>query len=1017
MNSYNKINNVGGWLAFAIALVVYLLSMSPTASFWDCGEFIACANELEVPHPPGAPFFLLIGRVFASLSFGDSTMVAWWLNILSVLTSAFTVMFTFWITTFFSRKMLTWTADQRSELAETKEPQGAALIAIMGAGMVAALANTFADSFWFNAVEAEVYAMSSFFTAIVVWLMCKWDARADQAGSDRWIVLIAYLMGCSIGVHLLNLLTIPALAFMYYFRKYNFSWGGFIATGGISVAILGLIQTGIIIWTFDAASAFEFGMVGTMLPSGGATTGLGLPVGTGIIVFLTLLVAALAFTIWYSERTKNLRLNTFIMSVVAIYIGFSSYAMIPIRSNANSPIDENNPENSISFLSYMKREQYGDRPLLYGPNYNKRPIKYDYSPEYILEDGKDRYTKIGKKGKPVYRSKDKVFFPRMYEAGRYTMGPHAYANYVKNKGRDLKDPYDDQPTSSENMSYFINYQVGHMYWRYFMWNFAGRENDFQDCGWESGLNFSNEQPDPIKNNRGKNHYFMLPFFLGLLGLGWQAYKRPWDASVVGMLFFFTGLAIVLYLNQYPMQPRERDYSFAGSFQTFAIWIGLGVIALYQLLHKFLKDNGAYLAVAIGLIPPIIMGVENWDDHSRANRYVAPDSAYNLLMSLEKNAVLFTNGDNDTFPLWYIQEVEGVRTDVRVLCLSYVNTDWYIDQMYHKVNESPALPLTLKKTQYTGQENQIRRVKNKRIALKLPTAKDKLASTGILTQAEAARTPDYFEWAIGARGGKDNYYLQLQDVLIVNLLENVAKQDWERPVYFANTVSPGSIIGLKNNLRLEGLAYRVLPTRYERSKDPYNPYEGGVDAGRMYKHLMTDFRYRGLDNPDVYFDENIARMITNYHGVFYRLADHYLSEADKKAAAVNDTSAIQAIEGTAQMTAQELRARAQEVMDYLDEKFPYKATNPEPYVIVRDGIMFNRLGDKEKSESYINDAYTLVTETLDYYADPDNSGKYFSKQDTYIAALQMLANHYVGINARDKAQDVAQRIDRYRKVLR
>lgn len=1013
--SYKKLNNIGGWIAFGIALVVYLLSMSPTASFWDCGEFIACANELEVPHPPGAPFFLLIGRVFASFSFGDVTMVAWWLNILSVLSAAFTVLFTFWITTYFSRRMVRWNADQRDEEEEVAEPTGGSLIAVLGAGMVAALTCTFADSFWFNAVEAEVYAMSSFFTAIVVWLMCKWDVRANEPGSDRWIVLIAYLMGCSIGVHLLNLLTIPALAYMYYFRKYKFSWGGFFVAGAASVAILGFIQTGIIIWTFDLASMFEFFMVGTMQANGSGATGLGMPIGTGVIIFFIFLVALLAFTVWYSEKTKNRRLNTFIMSVVVIYIGFSSYTMIPIRSNAGTPIDENNPENTISFLSYMKREQYGDRPLILGPLYNKQPVDYNRTPEYVLEPGKKRYTKIGEKLSPKYRDADKKFFPRMYEPGRYNMGPHAYTNYVAQTGKP-DSPYDDRPTNSEDMSYFMTYQIGHMYWRYFMWNFAGRENDFQDCDWESGLNFAltSSMPETVKNNRGKNHYYLLPFLLGLLGLGWQAYKRPLDASVVGMLFFFTGLAIVLYLNQYPMQPRERDYSFAGSFQTFAIWIGLGVIALYQLLHKFLKENGAYVAVGLGLIPPLLMGVQNWDDHSRANRYIAPDSAYNLLNSLEKDAVLFTNGDNDTFPLWYIQEVEGVRTDVRVLCLSYVNTDWYIDQMYQKMNESPPLPLTLKKSEYVGQKNQVQYLRNKKLSLKLPVNKQSLVSTGVLTPLEASTTPDYFDWNLTARGSAQRPYLELKDKLIVNLMENVAKGDWKRPVYFANTVSPSSIIGLRSNLRLEGLAYRVLPKKYERSKDPYNPYEGGVDPGRMYKHLMEDFRYRGLDDPNVYYDENISRMITNYHGVFYRLADYYLTAADEVGAAANDTSAVQAIEGSATMTAAELRARAKEVMNKLDTDVHYSISKPEPYVIVRDGIMFNRMGETEKSESYLNDAYNMVTETLDYYA---ANGKYFSKTDTYIAALQMLYNHYLSINNREKGQELAKRVQQYQRAFR
>jgi phage shock protein PspC (stress-responsive transcriptional regulator) len=1010
--NYKKINDLTGWAVFGFALLVYLLTMAPTASFWDCGEFIACANELEVPHPPGAPFFLLVGRIFAMLSFGDVTLVPLMLNIQSALSSAFTVLFTFWITTIFARKLL---------VSPEAKPSREQILAIMGAGVVAGLANTFADSFWFNAVEAEVYAMSSFFTAIVVWLMLKWEARADEPGHQRWLILIMYLMGCSIGVHLLNLLTIPALAYIYYFRKYKFSWGGFLTTGIASVGILGLIQSGIIVYTFDIAWAFEKFLIGTQSASGATATGLGLPIGTGVVLTLILLFGGLVLGIWYSHKQKKVNLNTFLISILVVYMGFSSYAMIPIRSNANPPIDENNPENTLTFLSYMKREQYGNRPLVYGPMYNVRPIGYDRTKAYILEDGADRYTESGYKVEPKYPANRKKLFPRMYEPSRYDMGPHAYLNYVKRTGernpRTGRDatPYDDQPTKGEDLKYFFGYQIKHMYWRYFMWNFAGRENDFQDCDWESGLEVwkTGKQTEPVKENPGKNHFYMLPFILGLIGLGWQAYKRGFDATIVGLLFFFTGFAIIIYLNQYPMQPRERDYSFAGSFQTYAIWIGLGVIALYEWLRKILGNKSLYAAIAIGLIPPILMGAQGWDDHTRAGRYIAPDSAWNLLNSLAPNAVLFTNGDNDTFPLWYLQEVENVRPDVRVLCLSYVNTDWYIDQMMMQMNESPALPLTLKPSEYVGQENQAMYLNQKTLNLRLPINKEELMEQGIITPKEAELIESgTMSWTVPTRSAGQQRYLELKDRVIINLVENSAKNGWDRPVYFANTVAPNSFIGLRDNLRLEGLAYRVMPIKYPRKQDRYDPYEGSVDPDRMYENLTKVFRYRNLDNDDVYYDENINRMVTNYHGVFYRLANYYLREAEKLEQPQSDTLAVPQELGSA--TPEALRERARELMTFTDEKFPYKVTNPDPYIMVRSGIMFDRLGMTEKSEEYLNEGYRIASGTLKYYAEVDD---YFSKIDVYLYGMQMLAQFYAEKGDREKSNQIAQEAAQYDRKLR
>ncbi|MDX2250371.1 MAG: DUF2723 domain-containing protein [Bacteroidia bacterium] len=992
---YNRINNYTGWGVFLIALVTYLLTMAPTASFWDCGEFIACSNELEVPHPPGAPFFLLLGRIFAMFAFGDVTQIAFMVNLLSVLCSAFTVLFTFWITTHLGRRIV---------LTKDKEPSTQQTLAIMAAGVVGGLACTFADSFWFNAVEAEVYAMSSFFTAVVVWLMFKWEDRADEPGNERYIILIAYLMGLSIGVHLLNLLTIPALAFVYYFRKYKPTPRGFLATGAVSVAILGIIQTAIILYTFDFAWTFEQIFSGIQYPNGASKSGMGLPVGTGLIVFFVLLFGGLTSAVIYSARKKMPLLNTALLSTVVIYIGFSSYLMIPIRSNANPPIDENNPDNTQTFLSYMKREQYGNRPLFRGPLYNAVPVDLEETgKEYILEPGASRYTEIGVKRQYVYRDIDNKLFPRMYEKGRYNMGPHAYTNYVKSAGQP-NDPNDDKPTGIEDLTFFFDYQVIHMYWRYFMWNFAGKEGDIQDLGWESGLKFwkTSKMPDFMKNSPAKNHYYMLPFLLGVLGLGWQIANKSRDAVVIGLLFFFTGLAIIIYLNQYPSQPRERDYSFAGSFQTYAIWIGLGVIALYQLLATFIKPAAHYLAAGLGLVVPLLMGTQNWDDHSRAGNYVAPESAYNLLNSVAPNAVLFTNGDNDTFPLWYIQEVEGIRPDVRVLCLSYVNTDWYIDQMYQKVNESEPLPLSLKQKDYQGQANQSRAFGNRgKLPVSLPANGKALLDQGIIYSTDMPYIQSPMSWEVPTRGGQGNKYLELKDILILNLLENVAGNNWERPIYFANTVTPSSFLGLDPFLRLEGLAYRILPVKKPRKNDPYDPFSGDLDLERMRKNMTEVFKYTNLDNPQIYYDENIMRMLGNYHNTFYRLANGYLRENQDLLSEINLLRARNAgnpsvADSVAKVIAaheqkiQENKVHAKEVMDFMETRFPSKVVTPDPYMIVRNGLIYDRLGEPAKRDELFEFGKIRALETLAYYSETKD---FFPKNREFFFPLQMLQQHY------------------------
>ncbi|MBN2682239.1 MAG: MFS transporter [Bacteroidales bacterium] len=757
MKNYKFLNNIGGWIAFLIAFVTYLLTLEPTSSYWDCGEFIASAYKLEVGHPPGAPFFMLLGRFFSFFAFGDVELVAMWVNVLSALASAFTILFLFWTVTYLAKRIL----------AEPEnEPKGANLILVLGAGFVGALTYTFSDTFWFSAVEGEVYALSSFFTAFVFWAILKWESVAEKPGADKWIVLIAYMMGLSIGVHLLNLLAIPAIVFVYYFKKFNINWKGIIAASILSVVLLAVVQYGIIQGLFVVAANFELVFVNS----------LGLPFYSGLIFFIILLFSTLALGLYFSQFKKNIYLNTAFFTLAAILlgipfmahntllavlmiaaiiaagyflfkksakmlnlallcftvilIGYSTFATIMIRSLANPPMDENNPENVFALLDYLNREQYGDRPLFYGQYYTAEAVEYNEgSPKYYPNKETGRYEVYDYKLDIEYSPELQTVFPRMYsstpshikqyESWASVEGSMVSATVKRrdpNTGRieEMKEPI-LKPTFRENLSFFFNYQLDHMYFRYFMWNFSGRQNDIQSHGgvfkgnWITGIpaidnskiGSEENMPDFMKNNPGNNKYYLLPFILGLLGLVYQFSKNKKDGVIVGLLFFLTGIAIVIYLNQTPLQPRERDYAYAGSFYAFSIWIGLGLLMVYSGLVQFMKKKFASIAstlVCIVLVP-IIMANENWDDHNRSARYTARDLAKAYLDSCEPNAILFTMGDNDTFPLWYVQEVEGYRTDVRVVNLSLLGMDWYINQMRNKVYNSDPVPFTMPHKKY------------------------------------------------------------------------------------------------------------------------------------------------------------------------------------------------------------------------------------------------------------------------------------------------------------------------------
>jgi hypothetical protein len=713
MKNFNKLNLITGWIIFGVATLVYLLTMEPTASFWDCGEFISTAYKQEVGHPPGAPLFMLLGRLFTLLAAGDVSKISIAMNSMSAVFSGLTIVLLFWTITHLAKKIVI--SDDDYSLSK--------IISVLGAGAVGALAYTFSDTFWFSAVEAEVYATSSLFTAIVFWAILKWENIADEPHANRWLILIAFLMGLSIGVHLLNLLAIPAIVFVYYFKKYTPTKIGILASLGISVAILGAMMYVIIPGFVSVGAQFELMFV----------NGFSLPYQSGFIFYSLALFALLAFLVYWTHTKKQVLWNTIIVAFTVVAIGYSSYAIIIIRSEANTPLNESEPDTAFDLLRYLNREQYGQTPLIYGTYFNSPPIKViDGKPMYYQENGK--YVKV-KQRDYEYDPNFKGFFPRMYSERPEHIDQYLYWARM-NKG-DLYQAQTDEkgtivhdkngevvydmnsplkiPTLGQNLRFFIKYQVGFMYMRYFMWNFAGRQNDLQGNGeltrgnWISGITPLDEArlgpqdnlPDYLKNNKGRNKYFLLPLLLGIAGLIYQYQKQNKDFWVVTLLFVLTGFAILVYLNQYPLQPRERDYAYAGSFYAFTIWIGLGVLWLIQLISKNFKSvaaAGGVTILSIALVPGI-MAAENWDDHDRSGRFTARDFAYNYLNSCEKNAVLFTNGDNDTFPLWYIQEVEGVRTDIRVINLSYFTADWYITQMEKQVYDSKPVKFGLTEKQY------------------------------------------------------------------------------------------------------------------------------------------------------------------------------------------------------------------------------------------------------------------------------------------------------------------------------
>ncbi len=872
--SYSKTNTLLGWLLFVVAAITYILTLEPSASFWDCGEFISAAYKLQVVHQPGAPLFLMIEKIFSLLAMGDRKNIAYWMNIGSALSSAATILFLFWTITLLAKKVLVRAGE---ELTTTK------LVLIMGSGTVGALAYTFSDSFWFSAVESEVYAMSSLCTAIVFWAILKWDAHADEPKADRWLIFIAYVMGLSIGVHLLNLLAIPAIAVLYYFRrtKAPTSKGTLLAllTG---IVILGFIQYGIIQYVVKFAAYFDLFFVNS----------LGLGFGSGVLFFAALLTGWLAWAILYSIRNSKPILNLALVCGVFILVGYSSFAMIVIRAKANTSLNNSDPENVFALLSYLNREQYGDRPLMYGQYFDSKRLDYEQGGN-IYRKGKDKYEVAGRKFDIVYDRN--TLLPRMYSDDEQHVA--FYREWMR-----LSDT--QSPTLLDNIGFLFSYQTGFMYVRYFCWNFVGRQNDEQghgnnkDGNWISGikpldalrLGDQSQLPQSTVDNKAYNRFYALPFIIGIFGALWHFKRNQKDAGVVGLLFFFTGMAIVLYLNQTPLQPRERDYAYSGSFYAFAIWIGLGVAGIAEMLFKKLNPTtGAALATGVALLAgPVLMAQQGWDDHDRSTKYTPRDFAIDYLESCAPNAILFTYGDNDTYPLWYVQEVENVRPDVRIVNLSLLGTDWYIRQMKEKVNEAAPLPLTMPNEKFVqgvrdvmyyndykiegalevkslfdlltsdndedkiayqdGSKENFLPTKN----LKMTINPDEVIATGTVPANLRDSIIPTMTWTY-PKG-----YVAKQNLAIFDIL---AHNNWKRPIYFAVTVPESNFDGLGKYLFDEGFAYRLLPlkTAVPDTAQSMARDNDRINAMPMYNNMVNKFVWGNMHNAR-YLDPESTRMI-------------------------------------------------------------------------------------------------------------------------------------------------------------
>lgn len=1058
MKKYNLINNCTGWLVFLISAFTYCSTVEPTASFWDCPEFITTGYKMEIGHPPGAPFFMLLSNLFSQFA-SDPSHVAMMVNIMSALLSAGCILFLFWTITHLLRRLIC-----KKGQVETATQ----LITIIGSGVVGALAYTFSDTFWYSAVEGEVYAFSSFFTAVVFWLILKWEDNADKPGADRWLVLIAYLMGISVGVHLLNLLCIPAIVLVYYYRRCpGAAVKGSLVALLVSFVLVAVILYGVVPGIVKVGGQFELFFVNVLHMS----------FNTGLFIYLVLLVAVVICSLWFSTKDKNLTrakafflcsltmlgipffgsgykslflglvvlaalawclfkvkkvadnrdlrrvLNTSLLGFLMLMIGYSTYAITVIRSSANPPMDQNSPEDIFTLGEYLSREQYGTTPLLYGPTFNSQlkwerdtedpnrlvPAKTEGKDVYqrkekLSADESDSYEMIGPKTDYIYAQN--MIFPRIWDSSKASVY-ESWLGSINYNSVDY-DPGNGQiqtvqiPSQIDNIKFFLSYQLGYMYWRYFMWNFCGRQNDIQGAGeneygnWISGISFidnarlgdQSQLPDVLKNNKGHNVYYALPLILGLLGLFWQAFRGRKGGQqfwVVFFLFFMTGIAIVVYLNQTPSQPRERDYAYAGSFYAFAIWIGMGVAAIIEWLRR-VKLNGSVVAAAVSLVcvlVPVQMASQNWDDHDRSDRYACRDFGQNYLNTLQEtgNPIIFTNGDNDTFPLWYNQDTEGVRQDARVCNLSYLQTDWYIDQMCRPAYSSPRIPITWERAEYVTGKNEFVRIQDMKAELKrlyaehpaearkaygdnpfelknilkywvrnpengfIPTDsvvvridKEAVRRSGMLIADSTGEIPEYMTISFA-----DRNVLYKPSLMMLEMLANC---NWERPMYIAVTVGRDNFFGLDANLIQEGLAYRL---------SPFNAAGNGmnVDVDKMYDNMMHKYRFGNVADPKVYLDETTSHMCLTHRRMFSILADQLIKRGDKK--------------------------RALEVLRKCDEVFPescvsYSEDLGGTFELAQSWIA---CGNKKKADEILTIYATTAEQYLNWYVNACNKPIYYS----------------------------------------
>ncbi len=1055
MKKYNIINNSLGWFCFFVAAVTYLLTVEPTASFWDCPEFIAQGTKLEVGHPPGNPIFMLAARFFVNFAGGDMSKAALMVNSMSALLSAGTILLLFWTITHLVKRLIV-----RDDATVVSLPK---MITIFGSGLCGALAYTWSDTFWFSAVEGEVYAFSSFCTALVFWLILKWENRADRPHADRYLVLIAYVIGVSIAVHLLNLLCIPAIVLVIYYRKFkDTNAKGSLIALAISAAIVALILYGLVPGFIEVAGYFEIFFVNT----------LGTPYNIGVLFYALLFVgviiwcvrslyrqrsvsairwsfllsvllsgipfigsslwipvvltAALAFWLWTARKLPVRWLTLSALSIMVIFAGYSSYALLLIRSAANPPMNQNAPDNVFDLASYLSREQYGDTPLLYGHTFAstvQRELTDAGEYTYRKKLGKDIYTKVVKNSpdepdryvvarqQSSYEMVPKMLFPRMYStAGSH---PKTYMEWINadesdldrvtvplvvdSDGNTIQETELARPTFAQNMSYFLNYQLNYMYWRYFMWNFAGRQNDYAGQGeanrgnWISGIPFIDNPrlgdqsllPDEYgKGNKGHNVFYMLPLLMGVLGLCWQSFhsKRGIEQFwVIFFFFFMTGIAIVLYLNQPPLQPRERDYAFAGSFYAFAIWVGMGVAAISAILHHLLKDKkkeagaaapsdgrgkallAAGVAAAAGVLVPLQMVSQTWDDHDRSGRYTTRDFGMNYLSSVDPNGIIFTNGDNDTFPLWYAQEVEGFRTDVRVVNLSYLTTDWYAHQMRVATDGASGIPVSASPADYAYDRLQYsffdpENMSSEEVSaatslddlyhspqatyngsrvmrypmMYIPTNAGAAARAGVIEERELPAAEEAIRIDLPNDPYNTSGGVTLSQALSLDMINTQVQNGWNRPAYFAMTVPDEFYLSMGPYMRNTGLAYQVTPLRNPEQGDAGNHPWTATD--KMYRNVTGKFRWGGLDKAgsgDIYLDETVRRMVTTHRSAMADLAAAlYLEGYDATHRADSLGNGGTVTEADRAFAADRYK-KAETVLDLIGEKLP---TSVAPYSI-------------------------------------------------------------------------------------